>query len=382
MKGPKINTLTTTKTALMALGRFVQQFLFVLLINFALGGISFFLLTLARWFPPVESDTDNAYVFVLLTNALESLVGVLVLQVFLRYFQKKIRTRLGQYLALLGGVYGIEIVFWALLEGRGSPVNILLDLFNFHPFNLIFRSHLLIGVALLYHWRTREQIQMRKITEQEYQLLLLKELKTKAELEALQAKINPHFLYNALNSIASLVHEDPDKAEKMVLLLARFFRYSTQRSPHYYHSLQAELEMVETYLEVEKVRYGPRLQYEIILADASLGACAVPSFLLQPLVENALKHGIAPRAEMGKVILRIEAQQDRLCICLHDNGSPFPESLLPGYGLQSTMDKLRLLGGKTAKIEFQNTPQKQVVLWLETKTFLKPKQEEPLSASS
>ncbi|NJL11968.1 MAG: histidine kinase [Microscillaceae bacterium] len=190
----------------------------------------------------MESDTDNAYIFVLLTNALESLVGVLVLQVFLRYFQKKIRTRLGQYLALLGGVYGIEIIFWAILEGRWSPVNILLDLVSFHPFNLIFRSHLLIGVGLLYHWRTREQIQMRKITEQEYQLLLLKELKTKAELEALQAKINPHFLYNALNSIASLVHEDPEKAEKMVLLLARFFRYSTQRSPHYYHSLRAELE--------------------------------------------------------------------------------------------------------------------------------------------
>ncbi|NJL11967.1 MAG: hypothetical protein HC913_02470 [Microscillaceae bacterium] len=140
--------------------------------------------------------------------------------------------------------------------------------------------------------------------------------------------------------------------------------------------------MVETYLEVEKVRYGPRLQYEIILADASLGACAVPSFLLQPLVENALKHGIAPRADTGKVILRIEAQQNRLCICLHDNGPPFPESLLPGYGLQSTMDKLRLLGGETAKIEFQNTPQKQVVLWLEKESALAHTQEEPLSAST
>lgn len=92
---------------------------------------------------------------------------------------------------------------------------------------ILYSLHPLIVGSLLMYFTDREQTRTRKISEQEYQLLQLQELKTKAELEALQAKINPHFLYNSLNSIASLVHIDPDRAEQMVLLLSRFFRYST-----------------------------------------------------------------------------------------------------------------------------------------------------------
>lgn len=216
------------------------------------------------------------------------------------------------------------------------------------------------AACLLYYWLTRERDQTVKFSEQEAQMLKLNELKTKAELEALQAKINPHFLYNALNSIASLVHLDPDKAEEMTLLLSKFFRYSTSVKSQYHDTVEHELEMVSTYLDVEKVRFDERLTYSIQLQHEGLRDKLIPRFLLQPLVENAIKHGISKRADDGMIRLTISEQADKLVLCLHDNGPPFPETLTAGYGLQSIRDKLRLLGGPDATLELVNGPDKHV----------------------
>jgi sensor histidine kinase YesM len=216
------------------------------------------------------------------------------------------------------------------------------------------------AACLLYYWLTRERYQTVRFWEQEAQMLRLNELKTKAELEALQAKINPHFLYNALNSIASLVHLDPDKAEEMTLLLSKFFRYSTAVKSQYHDTVDHELDLVSTYLDVEKVRFDERLTYSIELADEGLREKLIPRFLLQPLVENAIKHGISKRAGEGQIRLTIRQQGDQLVFCLHDNGPPFPESLTAGYGLQSIRDKLRLLGGADATLELVNGPDKHV----------------------
>lgn len=220
----------------------------------------------------------------------------------------------------------------------------------------------LIAVNFLYYWLTRERIRTMKITEQEYELLKVNELKTKAELEALQAKINPHFLYNSLNSIASLVHQDPDKAELMVLLLSKFFRHSTSVKNQYYDTVANELEMVKVYLDVEKVRFEDRLEYLIDIQDNRLRESKIPRFLIQPLVENAIKHGISKIG--GKGILKISVLQvgDFLQIEIHDNGPAFPEQLNAGYGLQSIQDKLRLLCGETASIELANGNDKRVII--------------------
>ncbi|MBC7892086.1 MAG: histidine kinase, partial [Sphingobacteriaceae bacterium] len=180
------------------------------------------------------------------------------------------------------------------------------------------------------------------------------------ELDALQAKINPHFLYNALNSIASLVHLDPDKAEEMTLLLSKFFRYSTAAKSQYHDTVEHELELVSTYLDVEKVRFDERLSYTIELEDERLHEALIPRFLLQPLVENAIKHGISKRAGEGKIRLVIGREGTQLLLRLHDNGPPFPETLQGGYGLQSIRDKLRLLGGEGARLELVNGPNKHV----------------------
>ncbi len=221
-----------------------------------------------------------------------------------------------------------------------------------------------IAVGMLIYSKILQKEKLgSKITQQEVKLLELKQLKTQAELDALHAKVNPHFLYNALNSIASLIHINPDKAEEMTLLLSKFFRYNTNRQNHHLTTLGEELEMVETYLEIEKVRFGDRLQYQVALPDGAR-QYLVPRFLLQPLVENAIKHGISKLPEAGQLNIEVSQKENLLEIVLKDNGPVFSENMQLGYGWQSTRDKLELLFPKNADFYFENTPEKKVVISL------------------
>ncbi|WP_020604381.1 histidine kinase [Spirosoma spitsbergense] len=248
---------------------------------------------------------------------------------------------------------------------------------------------LLIANIFLYVLQQGRQL-TRKLSEQEFQLLNMEKLKTRAELDALQAKINPHFLYNALNSIASLVHENPGKAEEMTLLLSKLFRYSTGRDGELFASLADELEMVKTYLQVEQVRFGNRLTFSVEVENPALSALKLPQFLLQPIVENAIKHGIAKRADSGRIDVRIyeknrsagprDAGPSELHLCVHDNGPAFPDDMSGGYGLRSIQDKLKLLYGDDARVELQNWPLKQVLICIQmvkiqsSQSFLTPDQ--------
>ncbi|GAB3563649.1 hypothetical protein GCM10027578_07740 [Spirosoma luteolum] len=231
------------------------------------------------------------------------------------------------------------------------------------PWYVYVLGDILVANLFLYVLQQGRQL-TRKLSDQEVQLLNLEKLKTRAELDALQAKINPHFLYNSLNSIASLVHDDPDRAEEMTLLLSKLFRHSTGRAGELFASLADELDMVRTYLQVEQVRFGSRLSFEIDVANPDLLSLQVPQFLLQPIVENAIKHGISKRADAGRIDIRIYENEGQLSLCVHDNGPDFSTNMNGGYGLRSIQDKLRLLYGDEAAIDFQNTPIKQVVLTL------------------
>lgn len=231
-------------------------------------------------------------------------------------------------------------------------------------YDLLFTIAPIMGMNIIYYWFTRERTQLIKMTEQEYEILQMNDLKNKAELAALEAKINPHFLYNSLNSIASLVHENPDKAEHMVMNLSKFYRFSTGRNNEYFDSLDNELEIVQTYLEIEKVRFDERLVYSVVYQNEELKNCQIPRFLIQPIVENAIKHGISKFAGNGVVIINILEEKDNLIIKIHDNGVPFPDNIFSGYGLKSIQDKLRLLSGEKASMTINNEPEKAVILCL------------------
>jgi len=195
--------------------------------------------------------------------------------------------------------------------------------------------------------------------EKELDLVKAKQLITQAELQTLQSKINPHFLYNSLNSIASMIHQDVYKAEDMTLKLSRLFRYSINSNHLNVALVTEEIEIVATYLDIEKVRFGDRLEF-VIEVDESVINEHIPKFLIQPLVENALKHGLNDMASSGKLKISITRDGKNIMIVIVDNGKPFPAELNLGYGLQSTYDKLALLYDENYDVQIVNTPEKQI----------------------
>ena len=199
------------------------------------------------------------------------------------------------------------------------------------------------------------------IKQKELELSRLKTLNAKNELKSLHAHINPHFLYNALNSIASLMHESTSKAEDMILSLSDLFRYSINRKGNDMSSIKDEVEMVENYLKIEKIRFGERLKFTIDVENDLLEK-EIPMYILQPLIENAVKHGISKVEAHGEINLEIKEEKNNLLIVVSDNGMGFPEDMYGGYGLQSVYELLRLSYGDKATLNWTNTPKKSITI--------------------
>lgn len=195
------------------------------------------------------------------------------------------------------------------------------------------------------------------VNQKDVEIAKMKELKNQAELNALHSRINPHFLYNSLNSIASLAHIDADKTESMATGLSDLFRYSINKENKTYVSMAEELEMVKKYLEIEQTRFGNKLEYAIN-ADENLLDKQIPKFLIQPLVENAVKHGLSKIKKPGKIIVEVKRLEKALSISIYDNGPDFPKEPVGGYGLQNLHDKLAIIYGDDAIINWENGEKK------------------------
>lgn len=184
-----------------------------------------------------------------------------------------------------------------------------------------------------------------------------------AELRALRAQLNPHFLFNALNTIAAHIPHDPEKAELMIVRLARVFRHLLTHSEKSFTSLHEEVEFLRTYLEIEKVRFGERLTIEFDISDA-VAAATVPCLILQPLVENALKHGLAAKRGDNQLIIRADRIADSLSLSVEDNGVGISESIdtvhprgANGVGLRNIRERLRTIYGHRASLVLENVSQ-------------------------
>lgn len=283
-----------------------------------------------------------------------------IFSIFRKYSEKFTR-RFWQYILLyylcnlLGMVVGVEICYVIISFIYDFPYEFLNHLREY-KFNAVIVT--IAGtLMLLYHLQQRNAESALKVKEAD--LIRINQLKTQAELQALQSKINPHFLYNALNAITSLIHEDPDKAEDMTIKLSKLFRYSINSQQENFCSLKEEIDILNTYLAIEKVRFGNRINFNIEV-DEQLAHLSFPRFLLQPLVENALKHGLKDTFENGLLEVKISQNGGKLEILVLDNGIPFPDELVAGYGLQSTFDKLALLYPDQHDIELINQPKKHI----------------------
>jgi two-component system LytT family sensor kinase len=190
--------------------------------------------------------------------------------------------------------------------------------------------------------------------ERHQQLLL------KARMDALSSQINPHFLFNTLNTVSALIRFDPDTARGVVLKLSNILR-RLLRKHETFVALHEELQFIDDYLDIEVARFG-RDNLEIVkqLDEDTLEAF-VPSMLLQPIVENCLKHGLAPKIEGGKIQLRTTNREGRLHIEIEDNGVGISEEKLPhvyveGIGLSNVRERLRVLYGTDFQLEIESRP--------------------------
>jgi two-component system LytT family sensor kinase len=175
-------------------------------------------------------------------------------------------------------------------------------------------------------------------------------LVSQAELRALQSQINPHFLFNALNTLYGSIPREAPEARRMVLNLAEIFRYFLH-SERTYVPLSQEMQIVRAYLEVEQLRLGERLRVEFQVDEATLDV-PVPVLSVQPLVENAIKHGIAPSAEPGYVRVRVEVRLNELRISVENSGANNTgEAAGPGVGLRNVRRRLEICYGPGASLE-------------------------------
>jgi LytS/YehU family sensor histidine kinase len=149
----------------------------------------------------------------------------------------------------------------------------------------------------------------------------------------------------------------------MALSLSKLFRYTINRDEEMISTIGQEIEMTELYLEIEKHRFAERLDY-VISTDEKLKDQVVPRLLIQPLVENSIKHGISKITGQGIIKVKVYEEEKDLLIEIYDNGPEFPEGLLSGYGLQNTYDKLTLVYKKPYEIKFNNQPEKFVQIRL------------------
>lgn len=192
--------------------------------------------------------------------------------------------------------------------------------------------------------------------EAEWRQMQLEVLSRDAELRALRAQLNPHFLYNSLNSISALTTVDPAAARRMCVLLADFLRETLAISTRDRIPLADELALTDRFLGIEQVRFGQRLQVERHVDDGA-SRCRVPPLLLQPLIENAVTHGIAGLLDGGVIRLDVARRHDRLSIAIEnprDADAPAPNRR--GLGLDNVRQRLVAMFGPDARLETRTDP--------------------------
>jgi two-component system LytT family sensor kinase len=219
----------------------------------------------------------------------------------------------------------------------------------------------LMQALLGYHFETLEQARA---------VARAQSLAYDAQLRMLHYQINPHFLFNTLNAISTLVLEGRnEQAEKMLMRLAGFLRYSLDRQPTELAAVSAELEAQKKYLEIEQTRFGDKLQVNFNM-EPGIEHAPLPSLILQPILENAIKYAITSRAEGGRIDVSAFRDNGLLRVCIEDDGPGLPPENAPrrrrGVGLANARERLELIYGGRAGLSARNAEPHgcRVEIWL------------------
>ena len=217
------------------------------------------------------------------------------------------------------------------------------------PFNLLIYGVIVsVSHAIDYY---------RKYHARTVQALELEKHLTEARLQSLLRQLEPHFLFNALNGIASLMHTDVEAADRMLVRLSEVLRLTMNQSGAPLAPLREEIAFLEKYLEIERIRFRDRLTVKTEIDPAALDA-RVPSLILQPIVENAIRHGIEPHPRPGRIELRATIEHGEVVLSVLDNGDGLPaaDRRRDGIGLANTRARLAELYGRHHRLEIGNRP--------------------------
>lgn len=208
-----------------------------------------------------------------------------------------------------------------------------------------------IGAYLFESLKGRFEETTLELREKQLQNERAMKLAAEAQFSSLQSRLQPHFLFNTINSVLSLIRDDPAAAETMLQRLSRLLRFALDSHQRSSVTLREELRLVADYLEIEQTRFGSRLRYELAL-DPALEEMEIPPFSIQTLVENSMKYAVATRREGGRIAVRVEREGARILVEVADDGPGFDaQAITAGHGLDTLIRRLEALHGEGGRLE-------------------------------
>ena len=225
------------------------------------------------------------------------------------------------------------------------------DLFEKHSLLQLLFLGVMFGSIITYFFSSREQIaeSQARIQEEKIKRLTSETRAAEANLKLLQAQIEPHFLFNTLSNVLSLLDTDPARGKSMLVDFIQYLRASLSKIRQKKATLGQEMEMIQAYLNIFKIRMGDRLQYKIDLPE-ELKEKSFPPMLVQPVVENAIKHGLEPKIEGGEILISGEAKDGVLRLKVVDTGEGFEAGKNYGVGLSNIRERLQSLYGNSGRL--------------------------------
>lgn len=217
---------------------------------------------------------------------------------------------------------------------------------------------LVVVIGVVSYWleslRYQAEATTRALREQQAERERAEKLAAEARLSSLESRLQPHFLFNTINSILSLIRDDPSGAEAMLERLSRLLRFALDSQQRGLVPLAEELRLVEDYLEIERARFGGRLRFNMEGVDGS-GSVQLPAYAVQTLVENSMKFAVAPRRTGGEISVRVGRDGNALLIEVADDGPGFTrEEMREGHGLDTLEKRLAVLYGGEARMRIGN----------------------------
>jgi sensor histidine kinase YesM len=247
---------------------------------------------------------------------------------------------------IAGSIIGLNISFYILEKTFSITLNWPMK----HILKIIL-SAVMFSSAALYFFITKSRLRHRNemIEREKTRRLAVEKESLSANLRMLQAQIEPHFLFNTLSNIVSLIDTQPDKGKSMLLDLTKYLRTSLSRTLPEKTTLDQEMAMIKAYLNIQKIRMDERLNFQVDVPE-NLRQHSFPPMLLQPLVENAVKHGLEPKVDGGNILISATQENNILRIEVADTGMGFSDFNKPGVGITNVRERLALLFGEKGRL--------------------------------